>query len=249
MISRFTILLACLMSMPSISQIVARNETTLLYRQEVVGTATIHTNGWGFGIRYGKQLTVDKKLLFSFDIASMKHPKETRVINPSQEDARGYIYGKTNSLTLLRPHIGQRRSLFPKLRDRGVELGYVWTAGPTLGLVKPIYLEICIAPTSPGNQGCIPSTEKYNPLIHTPDEIKGKAPGTKGIGEIKIQPGLSAKFGFYFEYSPLEEGFRAVEVGVSVDAFNKRIPILAIDNNKFIYQSFYVSFVFGKKMF
>ena len=249
MISRFIIVFSILLSLPVQGQIAAKNETTFLYRQEMMGTLTIHTNGWGFGFRYGKQQTVNKKLLFSFDLSTMKHPKETRVVNPSRNDTRGYIYGKTNSLTLLRPHIGQRRILFPKLRERGVELGYVWTFGPTLGLVKPIYLEICTPVVGGGNQTCNPSTEKYDPLIHTADHITGKAPGTKGISEIRIQPGLSARFGVYFEYSPIEDGFRALEVGVGIDAFHKRVPILALNPNKYIYQTLYISFVFGKKLF
>ncbi len=233
-------------SMDVQAQLPGKSETGFLYRQEAAGIATLQTKGWGFGFRYGRQRSAKVKTLYSLDFATMKHDKETRVINNITEDSKGFIYGKMNSFNVIRPQYGQRRILFNKLRDRGVELGYVWSIGPSIGLLKPIYLNVCKAT---GQGGCIPSEEKYDPEQHSLNEIYGRAPGSKGLNEIKIKPGLSGRFGFYFEFSPFEEGIKALEIGSTLDIFTEDIQIMAGDNNNFWFQSFYISFIFGKKLF
>jgi hypothetical protein len=242
----FSALAVVMFSGAAYAQLPAKSEAGLLYRQEVAGVATLQSNGWGFGMRYGKQKTAKVKHLFTFDLGTMKHPKETKIINSFATDARGYIYGKMNSFTVLRPHYGQRHILFKKLRESGVELGYTWSAGPSIGLLKPIYIEVC---RQIGSGGCIPSTEKYDPERHSQAEITGRAAGTKGLGEIKFKPGLSARMGFYFEFSPYDDGLKALEIGTTVDVFPQEIQIMAGDNNSFWFQSLYISFIFGKKMF
>lgn len=230
------------------AQLPGKSDKSFLYRQEWVGMGTLQTNGWGFGIRYGKQKSAEVKRLFNLDFATVKHDKETRVINILADEAKGYVFGKVNSFVVLRPQYGQRHVLFKKKRESGVELGYIWNAGPTLGLLKPIYLDICRQNSGPG--GCIPTVERYDPELHDIYDIYGKAPGTKGLGETKLKPGLGGKLALYFEWSTLEDGIKALEIGSTIDVFPQRIEIMAGENNNsFLYQSFYISFVFGKKLF
>lgn len=229
------------------AQLPGQEGTSLLYRQELVGMGTIQTNGWGFGLRYGRQKSNELKTLFNVDFATVKHDKETRVVNAFADDAKGYIFGKVNSFNLLRFQYGQRKVLFKKLRENGTELGFIWNAGPTIGFLKPIYLEIC---RQIGSGACIPTTERYDPEIHDVFDIRGKAPGTRGLGETKIRPGLGAKFALYFEWSADKERIKALEIGSTFDIFPNKIEILAGENNQsYWYQSLYISFVFGKRMF
>lgn len=219
----------------------------LLYKKEVVGGLTMHTAGWGFHFRYGKQISNLKKLSFGLDVVNIKHPKEKKVFNPAFDDGKGFYYGKLNSLIAVRPTIGIRKIWYQKKRPQGVEIGYNFNVGPSLGLVKPTYLEI-IYPLNDGSATL--SEERFDPNKHTVDNIYGRARFGKGMNEISIYPGAFAKFGLHFEYSGDEESIQALEVGAMVDYYPaKKVPIMAIADNYNLFLNFYVSLIFGKKYF
>jgi len=228
------------------AQLPDRGDARLLYRKEFAGGFTIHTAGWGGTFRYGKQITNLKKLSFGLDINNIRHPKEKKVFNPSFDNGKGFYYGKTNALIAVRPTVGIRQIWFQKKRPQGVEVGCNYSIGPSLGLVKPVYLEI-IYPLNDGTATL--SEERFDPNRHTIDNIYGRARVTKGLSELKLYPGIYGKFGLHFEYSPEEEGIKAVEVGAMVDYYPKKVPLMAIATNYNIYLNFYVSLIFGKKYF
>jgi hypothetical protein len=87
--------------------------------------------------------------------------------------------------------------------------------------------------------------EKYDPSITIPQEIYAKAAFTKGFNELKVVPGIYAKAGFNFEYSKEDKIIHAIELGAQINAFPKKIPIMAIDNNKAVFFSLFVSYRFG----
>ena len=89
--------------------------------------------------------------------------------------------------------------------------------------------------------------EKYNPNIHNQDDIYGRAPFTDGLTELKFRPGLYTKLGYCFEYAPIFENMKALEVGVALDAFPKEIPIMAFTKNKQLFFTFYITLMYGRK--
>jgi hypothetical protein len=228
------------------AQLPDKGDAQLLYRQEFVGGATIHTQGWGIHFRYGKQITNLKKLSFAFDAVNIKHPKEKKVFNPAFDDGKGFYYGKLNALIAVRPSIGIRQVWFQKKRPQGVEIGYNFNIGPSLGIVKPVYLEI-IYPLTDGTATL--SEERFDPNKHTVDNIYGRARFGKGMNEISIYPGIFTKFGLHFEYSSDEEAMQAIEVGAMIDYYPKKVPLMAIADNYNLFLNFYVSLIFGKKYF
>jgi hypothetical protein len=244
--------IAIIFMMPAFTQ---ENETAVkssdtrfdgvsIYRSEVNGGLIIHTNGWGFSFRKGKHTTVNKRFYYGIEAVGMKHFKEHKSYNPTYDDTKGFVFGKLNTLTILRPQIGKQKIWYFKETKRGVQIGYVAFAGLSLGLAKPVYLYV----VNP-NSFRTPLTEKYDAEKHTIDKILGRAPVMKGVNETKIYPGLHTKFGLNFEYSPQDELLRSVEVGVAADAFNKEIPIMAFAPNRQLYFTFYASWHFGKKTY
>ena len=217
----------------------------VLYRNEMHGGPLIHTNGWGIFFRKGVHATGTKKRFLEFEYVSMKHEKEIRSVNPYYENAKGYIYGKQNAFSVFRPGIGFQKTLHGQDQRKGVEVRYHYFVGPSMGFLKPIYLEIIRG----GNSNIPVVTEKYDPDTHHIDNIYGKAPFAKGMDELKIQPGLYGKFGLSFEYSPFDNYVRAIETGFTIDAYSKRIPIMALTNNNQLFFNFYISYVYGKKEF
>jgi len=111
-----------------------------------------------------------------------------------------------------------------------------------LALYKPIYYKV-LYPVSANSFEV--KIEKYDPSITIPQEIYAKAAFTKGLNELKVVPGIYAKAGFNFEYSKEDKIIHAIELGAQINAFPKKIPIMAIDNNKAIFFSLFVSYRFG----
>lgn len=217
----------------------------VLYKKQLIGGLTIHSEGWGGIFKLGQHITAKKYREWSFQAVSMRHPKEFKTFNPYYDDSKGYVYGKQNSFFVIRPAWGQRQILFDKERARGVEVGFSYAVGPSLGFIKPVYLEIG-HPTVPYKYITV---EKYDPAEHFTDNIFGRASATRGLDELKIAAGIHSRFGLHFEYSGERDGIKALEAGVAVDAYPQRIPIMAIVQNKQIFLSFYLNLMIGKKYF
>ena len=49
-----------------------------------------------------------------------------------------------------------------------------------------------------------------------------------------------------FEFGKFNETIHALDAGIMVDAFIKKVPIMAIENNSQIFLTLFVSYRFGK---
>ena len=217
-------------------------EKTTIYSSEMSGGIGAHTNGFFATFRYGKYLTGFTKRIYELEIANIKHPREVKSIYPFEDDVRGYIYGKLNSFYTVRPSIGFQKVFIPKQSIRGVSITYVFHVGPSLGLAKPVYLNII---ETEGTNNRVIVKRKFDPDIHTPGNIYGRASFLNGFDEIKLYPGIFSKFGFHFDYAGDRETLRSIEVGVMLDAYFSQVPILAFSENRAIYPNLYLAIFFG----
>lgn len=230
-----------------VQQSVYDDPARTLYSHEMSGGPMLHAHGWGVTFQYGKYATARDRNMLGIDIVTMKHPKEIKSFNPNYQDARGYFYGKLNSTVVLRPTYGRKHRITEKLRKSGVEVNYVWGIGPSLAFLKPVYLQIG-QPTFP-YQYIV--TERYDPAEHFADNIFGRASWFKGLGETKIYPGGFGRFAFNFEYATTNTGIKALEAGVTMDAFGRKLPQMAVlegeDYNNRFFLGFYLTMHFGAK--
>ncbi len=223
------------------------DETRVLYRKEMSGGLMIHGDGWGLNFFHGKYRTAKVRRILGIEVVGMKHPKEIKSFNPYYDDSRGYFYGKANSFLIIRPTFGGKHQITDKIRNTGVELNTVWAIGPSLGLTKPVYLQIGKPDNFPYDAIVV---ERYDPNLHGVQNIYGRATWFRGVNELRIYPGVHGRFGLNFEYSGQASGIKALEVGVSLDAYPLPVPIMAeIEdmNNKQFFLQFYLAFQFGKK--
>jgi hypothetical protein len=220
-------------------------EKKVLYKKENSFGINIHTNGFGGNLRFSRHLTGYKKRTYEFELVSFKHPKEIKSVNPYYDNAKSYIYGKLNSVLLLRSSIGLQKTIYSKAERGGVEVRLNTAAGVTLGFAKPVYLEIGYP------EGVIPyefvKEEPYNPDKHFVDNIYGRAPFTKGFDKLKLHPGGYAKIGVLFEYGAYDDDVKALEIGAAIDAFPEKIRIMAKTTNSQAYVTFYISLIYGRK--
>ncbi|MFI5149080.1 MAG: hypothetical protein ACHQRM_05055 [Bacteroidia bacterium] len=224
------------------------DEVKVLYRNEMSGGLSAHTfAGFGLNFRRAKHVTGFRKRVLEGELTYIRDPKEVKTVNPTFDNSKGFYYGKLNSLIVFRAGTGFQNVIYKKPEKSGVEIRYVTMLGVSLGIAKPVYLEI-LHMTSQQNEYTL-STERYDPAKHTLDDIYGRAPFFKGFGESKIYPGGYAKLGLNFEYGSYDDDVKAIECGIAVDAYPQVIPIMASSTNRQVFVGFYINFLYGRKWF
>lgn len=213
----------------------------VFFRNEKSFGIQLNTDGIGFSYRTAKRTDYLNKNLIEYEFGTIKHPKEYKLSNPWTQGT-SFVFGKLNFPMYFRASIGRQHELYKKADLGGVSIRLFYTGGPVLAVYKPIYYKV-IYPTSLTEFYI--REEKFNTNIAIPQDIWGRASFTKGLNEIRVMPGLYAKSGFSFEYSKEDKVLHAVEVGATLSAYLKEIPIMASSDNKSIFFSLFVSYRFG----
>jgi hypothetical protein len=242
-----TFLLLSLLSLPVIAQQVEAGQAKLQYKHQASFAPLLHTRGFGFDYRRGKHLTGTRQFLYEIGVVGMRSPKETKVQNQYFDNSRGYIYGKLNSITVVRPGVGLQNILYSKENKGAVEIRLNYFAGASFAFAKPVYLVILTPTFIPFEYDR--TEERYDPNRHFIDNIYGKAPFSRGISEMSVIPGGFAKLALSVEHANDDELIRAIETGVTLDLYPKAVPIMANDQNKPFFLTLYLSLHYGRKWF
>ncbi len=224
---------------------VADTTMGVILRKEFSLGVVAHTAGWGINYRTTRRITAFKKRSFEFEVVSMKSPKEIKTINPYFNNSKSYVFGKLNSIYIVRGGYGIHKQLNRKPVWGGVEVRYFYSGGVSLALAKPVYLYILNS--TPNYSEYTLSTEKFNPEEHFLDNIYGRAPFTKGFEEMRFYPGIYLRGGFSFDFSNVHDKVRALETGFTLDLYPIPIPIMAFRDEYHYFLNLYLSFSFGKK--
>ncbi len=213
----------------------------VFFRNERSFAILLNTDGIGLGYRGARRIDFRNKRIFEIDLGTLRNSKEYK--QPSQYIQGGsFIFGKLNSVIYLRSGIGHQHEIYKKADLGGIAIRYFYSAGPVLAIYKPIYYRVLYFPTGTTYEI---REEKFDVSLAASQDIYSKAPFTRGLNEIKVMPGLYGKGGFNFEYSKEDKIIHAIEVGAQINAFPKKIPIMANTNNKMIFFSLFVSYRFG----
>ena len=213
----------------------------IFYRNERTVGLLLNSNGFGLSYREGKRLDFSNKRIVDIDFDVIKDPREIKLVNPYVISGSSFVYGKLNNAFSIRGGIGHQHELFRKADLGGVAIRYFYSGGPVLVITKPIYYNV-LYPAIGGAYEI--RQEKFTELVQ-PGDIYSRASFFKGINEIGLIPGLFAKGGFNFEYSKEDKVIHAIEVGASFQAFPKKIPIMANDNNRALFFTLFVSYRLG----
>ncbi len=241
----FQLLISALDSKAQIEEEFDSIADNILFTREMNGSIIIHSQGWGLEYRIGRSQTVNKTLMFEFNLLEMKDPKEIKSLNPFFTNTRSYIYGKLNTLYITRLGMGQQQMLNRKPYFGGVELRLFYFGGLSVAFAKPVYLEII--KLDPGSYRYITVTERYNPDEHFPDNIYGRASFTKGFDKLKPYPGGYLKAGLGIDFGTINQKPKTVEVGAVLDFYAKPVPIMAFRDANQFFLTLYVSIGIGKR--
>lgn len=224
----------------------------LMYNTELSMGVKLTTSGWGMFGDLTKRVNMDKKRVYYFELMFMKHPKELKKINEynfslSYSSPRPFIYGKQNSFFNTKVAYGNKFLIGEKAEKSGFEVNFNYAVGPSLGLVKPYYLEIL-----KNQDGSLYlSSEKYSEenasYFIDATSIYGYSGFTKGLSEIKVIPGAFGKAGLNFDWATFDDYVKSVELGIGGELYLDDIPMMILENNKPYFVYLYLSLQLGRK--
>jgi hypothetical protein len=224
----------------------------IIYDKENALDFRLHTHGWMIGVDIGKLKTYYKTTFYHLQLGELKHYKESRKstdfsssISPST-GFRSYVFGKQNYAFALRAGMGIKRYYSEKASKNGVAIAISYSGGLTAAVMKPYYLEIGGAKDVTFGQAVKYSPETAKNFLD-PYRIRGKASLLKGIGESSIIPGAHAQVGIHLDWGAFDEFLRAIEAGIMLDVFPKKLPIMINEENRPFYLNLYVSLQLGKR--
>ncbi len=230
-----------------------------LKQKELSFGGRMNTNGWSISSTYDRSSGFYDSRFYRLELVNYKDPKEKKVNNESAitvnsrfgNHPKSYIYAKQNSFFSLQLSTGKRLLIGDKAEKNGVSAEFIYQYGISVGLIKPYYLDLIYTIQSDGFTQNITRSERYSEANHDKflDQryIFGAAGFSNGLTEITPVPGLHAKTGFHFDWSPFNEIVRALDVGISADVYFRKIPIMLNDQNKFYFVNFYLGIEFGKR--
>lgn len=227
-----------------IESAVDTSKNILLFK-EASGGIILHTQGWGLKFSKGYNKTAFKKRMLVFEFIEMNSLKQIKSINPYYANSKRYVYGKLNSVFIIRASYGIHRLLNRKPYWGGVELRLLYSGGASLGFAKPTYLYI--SNPSPEPQTFYRTEERYDPYEHFPDNIIGRGPFTSGFSEIGFYPGIHARIGLDFDYGVYQTKVKSLEIGATLDLFPRPVPIMAFNDPSYFFLTLYLNFNFGKR--
>lgn len=183
----------------------------------------LHTQGAGFTVGRGIYRDGTHVRLWVADLAYIRNSKEEKTSNPVYDDGASYVYGKVNAFHTLRLLTGTQVLRSEKIRKDAVRFSTMWLWGASIGIEKPVYLEIGY-PDIPYTRILV---ERYDPNQHFSDDIFGQASWVNGLNELSFIPGAHIGYNIDFEYGAQREIMRSLNIGMDADVFLWEPEILA----------------------
>lgn len=233
---------------------ISSNNLGIVYDKEFTLDVRLHTHGLALGVNIGRLKTFYKTRYYQIEIGELRHPKEERESfdypNNNGRSSRSFFFGKRNSLYVIRGGIGEKRYFSEKAKEKGLAIGMSYVIGPSIGLLKPYYLELF------GADGEIVS-QKYSDenasIFLNNGRIFGASGFSKGLKEVSFLPGFHGKIGVHLDWGAFDEFVKAIDVGIMVDAYFKKVPLMVendvIENaeNRPFFINLYLTLQLGKR--
>jgi len=217
-------------------------EGVLVYKKQSIFGVQLRSFGYGFFYETGKMKSQRNTTVFNIGFSEIKHPKEDKLPNTSFFFGNPYIYGKINNFYQLQVGFGQQRILGQKGNKNGVAVSTVYSGGLSFGLLRPYYIDV--------DDNGITRTIKYTPedsALFVGGFIFGSSGLGKGWGEMKFKPGAFAKTSLRFDYGRFNEVVSGIEVGVSLELYSSKIPVMLFQKEKQFYLQGYIALLFGRR--
>jgi hypothetical protein len=218
-------------------------EGVLIYSKQNIFGLQMRTNGYGAYYELGRMKTNRKTNIYRIDITEIKHPKEEKLPSGGSFFGNPFIYGKINNFYQVSLGFGQQYILGQKGNKNGVAVSALYNGGIVIGLLKPYYVEV---ENSIGENRTIKYSPEDSVLFLNGPFIGGAGIG-KGFSEIKMKPGAFVKGALRFDYGRFNESVSGLEVGISIEAYGSKIPIMLMQKDKQLFFQGYLAIIFGRR--
>lgn len=226
----------------------------IVYDKEFSVDFRLHTNGFALAGNYGIIQTYYKTRLFQVEFAEMRHPREARqrrdfATLPGTPSPKSFVYGKQNNFYAMHLGYGGKRYFSEKAKRRGVAVGMSYLFGPSIGFIKPYYLELAVLKDGGPMVDVVEQrySEENAALFLDEFSIVGGAGFIYGLGEMKFNAGGFGKVGLHFDWGAYDQFIKALDIGFMVDVYYKKVPIMITEDNSFLFMNAYIAIEFGKR--
>jgi len=218
-------------------------EGALVYSKETVFGIQLRTNGYGGFYAKGHKTSRRKAYYYSIEFSEIKDPKEEKTPSGFFTIGNPYVYGKINNFYQLKFSYGQEYLFGQKGNKNGVAVIGCYQGGISLGLLRPYYVQV--------NDGSGSRNIKYSvedsAAFLDPSLVQGSAGLGTGWSEITVKPGLYLKGAMRFDWGHYNEMVSGVEVGLSVEAYTQKIPIILFAKERQFFFQGHIALVFGRR--
>lgn len=226
-------------------------EGVLLFHKQSAFGIQLRTNGYGVFYEIGRFRSPRFANIYLIELTEIKHPKEEKTQTGNGFVSNSFIYGKINNFYQFKLGFGQQYIFGQKGNKNGIAVMGLYQGGLSLGMLRPYYINI----QENGQERSI----KYDPDDSTHKFLTGAITGSSGLGkgwnEMEYVPGAFVKTALRFDFGRYNELIQALQIGLSVDAYSKKIEIMApTDKNgneavkpKQIFVEGHIAFVFGRR--
>ena len=215
-------------------------EGVLAYNKQFAFGLQLRTNGYAVFLEKGKMKSPRFTNLYLLEFSEIFHPREEKVPSTDQNYFGGsFKYGKINNFYQVKLGFGQQYVFGQKGNKNGIAVLGIYQGGFSLGLVKPYYVDI-------DNNGSTSIRYKgADTTAFLSDRILGSSGMSKGWDKTTIKPGVFAKVGLRFDFDSYNETIKALEIGLSVDAYAKDVKQMVYQEPGRIFVQGHIGFVFG----
>jgi len=226
----------CLSSLPAQEIDIGEPEALQFRTRQWDIYGTIHTNGLGIGCQFGKIRSIHLHSGFDVEYTYYRHFKEQR----RRIEQIVIVYGKMSYFGMLRGGYGFTHILNTKPYWGGVEVGYFFYGGASLGISVPVYVNVL-------NKDGFIDLEIYDPTIHQMGNIVEMGTFRRGLKEIKPHPGLYLKTGLSFDFSGNDARVLKLDIGMASDIYLIPVEKVAFSKQYLLFTA-YLTIHYGKRL-
>jgi hypothetical protein len=220
-------------------------EGVLSFSKQSIFGLQLRTNGFGAFYEKGRWKTPRRSSLYAIEFSEIKHNKEEKLSSGGFIFGNPFIFGKINNFYQLKFGLGQQYIFGQKGNKNGVAVTGIYQGGLSMGLLRPYYLEV--NDVNSNQVRTIKYSQEDSAVFVDNSAILGGGGFGKGWSEIKMQPGAYGKVALRFDYGRYNEMVSALEIGLSVDAYAKKVPILLYNEDKQFFVQGHIAILFGRR--
>ena len=224
----------------------------IVYFKEYAAGMGLHTNGINLGFTRGTITKYNITRFYQFQIGYTSDPRERMKSEylPGFDGISSYTYGKQNSFYHIRGGMGKKVFLSEKAHERGIAVGYSFTGGLNFGILKPYHLILEYSNELDRTFRSEAYSEENAHLFLDPNKIRDKGGFLEGWDELSFVPGIHASVAAHFSLGAYEEYIKALEAGLLLDVYIRRVPIMVATEahpSRFVFPSLYIQIHLGKR--